>query len=228
MAKFRYCWGIWGILGMSWSSAIAALPSAYPAMAPLAQYMSANPSAEIALARSAAPPALSKDAAIMVLGASGYQQAVAGKNGFVCLVLRSWTAGFKDPIFWNRKVRGPACYNPAAVRSVLPQILERAKWVVAGLSIPDMVARAGKSAAANMVPEAGAFALMMSRQGYVQDKGEHAWHPHLMFYQAHAKAADWGANLPGSPVFAAEDSPVTVYFVPLPKWSDGTPAMTMP
>jgi hypothetical protein len=30
-------------------------------------------------------------------------------------------------------------------------------------------------------------------------------HPHLMFFFAHVDAADWGADLHGSPVLAARD-----------------------
>ncbi|MEO8923218.1 MAG: hypothetical protein ABI330_10420 [Caldimonas sp.] len=48
------------------------------------------------LARSAGPPAISTDAAVLVLGARGYETSVQGKNGFVCFVQRSWAAGFED------------------------------------------------------------------------------------------------------------------------------------
>jgi hypothetical protein len=40
----------------------------YPSMAPLDQYLMEDRTAEIALARSAAPPSISKDATVMVLG----------------------------------------------------------------------------------------------------------------------------------------------------------------
>jgi hypothetical protein len=201
--------------------------TAYPAMAPVDQYRIAKSADEIALARTAAPPSISADATIMVLGTGGYDTAVAGKNGFVCMVLRSWTANFDDPVFWNPKVRGPVCYNPAAVRSVLPEVIERTQWVLAGVSKSQMEARAKTSAAATRLPDPGAFGFMMSKDGYLSDAGTHRWHPHLMFYQAHAKAADWGADLPGSPVVSAEGEPVTMYFVPLAKWSDGSSAVDM-
>jgi len=55
--------------------------------------------AEIALARSAAPESIAKDAEIMVLGPKGYETAVKGKNGFVCVVHRSWTSEADDPSF---------------------------------------------------------------------------------------------------------------------------------
>src|ERR1700691_4846651 len=58
----------------------------YPSMAPLDQYLIADRTAEIALARTAAPPSISRDATVMVLGRHGYETAVEGKNGFVCIV----------------------------------------------------------------------------------------------------------------------------------------------
>ena len=93
-------------------------------MAPVNQYRIANRADEIALARSAAPPSISADATVLVLGSQGYETAVNGKNGFVCFVERSWAAGFHDPEFWNPKLRAPNCFNPPAVRTELPQLTQ--------------------------------------------------------------------------------------------------------
>lgn len=57
---------------------------------------------------------------------------VKGDNGRICVVERSWTSGLDDPEFWNPEGRGPNCFNPPAVRSVLPQYLARTKWALAG------------------------------------------------------------------------------------------------
>jgi hypothetical protein len=57
----------------------------YPKMAPVDQYLMEK-NAEIQLARSAAPDSISRDATILVLGRQGYETAVEGKNGFVCMV----------------------------------------------------------------------------------------------------------------------------------------------
>ena len=202
-----------------------AMPS-YPAMAPLAQYKVASPADEIALARSAAPPSISGDADVMVLGAHGYETAVKGKNGFVCLVERSWASGLDDRGFWNPNIRAPQCLNEAAARTVLPAYLERTEWVLAGVSLPNMTARTRGDAVANTEPAPGAMCYMMSKQQYLSDSGHH-WHPHLMFYIAHANAASWGAGLPGSPVFSGQGKfdPFITYFVPIVKWSDGTSAV---
>jgi len=200
----------------------------YPDMAPLAQYQVASPSEEVALARSAAPTSISGDAEVLALGNRGYETAMKGKNGFVCLVERSWGAGFDDAEFWNPKIRAPICLNPAAARTVLPGYLERTGWVLAGSSKSDMIARTRAAIAANrfVMPGPGAMSYMMSKRGYLSDAAGH-WHPHLMFFLAHTDGAAWGADLDGSPIFAAQSDPepVTTFFVPVTKWSDGTPAV---
>jgi len=221
-----------GICGLAlWLAAIG--PAAgvepktpYPNMAPLAQYRMSR-SAEIALARSAAPASIANDAAILMLGDGGSETAVKGKNGFVCVVERSWAKDFDDVDFWNPKVRGPTCFNPAAARSVLAEYLRRTRWVLAGVSKPEMLARTKAALAAKTVvaPEAGAMCYMMSKQGYLSDADGH-WHPHLMFFLTHTDGATWGADLADSPVFSAQDDleHVTTFMVPVTAWSDGTPA----
>jgi hypothetical protein len=99
------------LAALSWSGLAdsQALKSAYPKMAPAEQYRITNREDEITLARSAAPPSISGDAEVLVLGSHGYETAVKGKNGFVCFVERSWAAGFDDPEFWNPKLRAPNC-----------------------------------------------------------------------------------------------------------------------
>jgi hypothetical protein len=194
-------------------------------MAPLAEYLMPR-DAEVALARSAAPAAISDKAEIRVLTRNGLEVAAQGSNGFVCLVERGWTAGFDDPVFWNPRIRGPICFNPAAVASVLPAHIERTNWAVAGVSREEMERRTQNSAAVNTPPAGGAMSYMMSKQQYLSDDGSHHWHPHLMFWVLRAAASDWGANLPGSPVLggAHEIGAVTTFFVPVGKWSDGTAA----
>ena len=210
------------LIGPAWAA--DSKPS-YPAMAPIEQYRVASAAEEIALARSAAPTSISGDADVFRLGDRGYETAVKGKNGFVCLVWRSWTAGFDDTEFWNPKLRAPICLNPAAVRSVLPAYLERTRWAIAGVSKSQMIDRTRAAVAANTftAPEVGAMGFMMSKQGFLGDAVGH-WHPHLMFFLAHTDGAVWGADLNGSPVFAAQGNPepITTFIVPVPKWSDGT------
>ena len=74
--------------------------------------------------------------------------------------------------------------------------------------------------------EPGAMCYMISREGHIGSSAGH-WIPHLMFYTP--LKVDWGADLPGSPImlnaqFAGTPEPVTVFMVPVGKWSDGTVA----
>jgi hypothetical protein len=201
--------------------------TAYPSMAPLEQYLIADRDAEIALARSAAPASISRDAEVLALGIHGYETAAKGTNGFVCLVVRMWSAGFDDPEFWNPKDLAPHCFNAAAARSVLPAYLKRTELVLAGPT-KEQVLEHMKAAVAKKefgTPETGSMCYMLSKQGHLNDRDGH-WHPHLMFFLPLTEAASWGANLNDhSPIFAAagDPEPVTTFFVPVAKWSDGTP-----
>ncbi|HSB12754.1 MAG TPA: hypothetical protein VLM38_24920 [Blastocatellia bacterium] len=110
----------------------------YLKMAPVDQYLMER-NAEILLARSAAPDSISSDATILVLGRQGYETAVRGKNGFVCMVERSWMEAFDSPEFWNPKVRGAECLNREAARSILPIAEPRTRMVMAGDSKAEIV-----------------------------------------------------------------------------------------
>ena len=201
----------------------------YPAMAPVEQYLIADPKDEIALARSAAPPSISAEAQVLVLGKHGYEIAVQGRNGFVCFVDRSWTAGFGDPEFWNPKTRGPNCFNPAAVRSVLPQYLRRTEWALAGDTKAQMIAKARTAYTSHRFsrPAPGSLSFMLSKQGYLGDLAGGPWLPHVMFFVPHGQAPAWGAGLKASPVLGTEGRAFepTVLFVPVSHWSDGSPAL---
>jgi hypothetical protein len=194
-------------------------------MAPLEQYLMADRNAEIALARSAAPESISHDAEVLVLGRHGYETAVKGKNGFVCMVQRSWTAGVDDPDFWNPKLRAPICFNPPAARSYLPFAIKKTEWLLAGQSKAQMFEsiKVGLDKKELPTPESGAMCYMMSKRGYLNDRDGH-WHPHLMFFVPRMDALTWGADLPGSPLLAADDPEdrLTVFLIPVAQWSDGT------
>src|ERR1700685_1588691 len=210
----------------AWRAPAQEAKTPYPSMALLDQYLMER-SAEITLARSAAPVSISKDAEVMVLGRKRYETAAKGKNGFVCMVERSWTAGIDDPDFWNPKLRGPICFNPPAVRSYLPQTILNTESILAGRSKAQMFEEL-KAALDNKKlppPESGAMCYMMSKQGYLNDHAGH-WQPHLMFFLPPTDAATWGAELPGSPIFAVKDAQgrMTVFMVPVRRWSDGTAA----
>jgi hypothetical protein len=180
--------------------------------------------AEIALARSAAPESISRDAEILVLGRHGFETAVKGKNGFVCVVKRSWTSA-PDPDFWNPKVRTPICFNSAAARSYLPRNIKRTDMILTGRTKAQTDETIAAAVDKKELPamEPGAMCYMMSKQGYGGDSVKH-WPPHLMFYYSQTDPATWGANLPGSPIFASSDTSerLTEFVVAVQRWSDGT------
>jgi hypothetical protein len=211
-------------LAAAWPMQAENAKSPYPNMAPLDQYLMEQ-NAEVALARSAAPESISKDAEVMVLGRKGYETAVKGKNGFVCLVHRSWTSEADDPEFWNPKRRGPMCLNAQAARSYLPNTIMRTNLVLAGSSEAQMfdALKTAYDKKELPAPESGAMCYMLSRQGYLNDRDGH-WRPHVMFFFPSTEAAAWGANLSGSPIFEDDNAPdrMTVFMVPVAKWSDGT------
>jgi hypothetical protein len=209
----------------AWQAIAQDVKTPYPKMAPVDQYLMEDREAEIALARSAAPESISRDAEILVLGRHGYETAVKGKNGFVCIVERSWTAPIDDPGFWNPKGRAPLCLNAAAARTYLPRTIRKTDLILAGRTKAQMmeaiVAAIDKKELPTM--ETGAMCYMLSKQGYLSDRDGH-WHPHLMFFYSRTDPAAWGAGLPGSPIFAFNDTweHLTTFLVPVREWSDGT------
>jgi hypothetical protein len=224
----------------------AAQSDQYPKMATVDQYLIER-DAEILLARSAAPHSISKDATVLVLGRQGYETAVQGKNGFVCMVERSWMVQFDSPEFWNPKIRGAECLNRQAARSIVPIAELRTKMVLAGHSKAEIVSALKSAFDKKQLPalESGNMVYMMSKSAYLYDEGDHNG-PHLMFFTAFKDGKDWGAGALGSPVFAGpywflspnetskkaqkEPSqakglpPILVFAVEVAKWSDGTSA----
>jgi hypothetical protein len=222
---------ILGLIGMMQGQAQAP-KTAYSTMAPFQQYLMADRNAEIALARSAAPEAISREAEILVLGRHGYETAVEGKNGFVCVVERGWMSPSDAPEFWNPKIRGPICFNPPAARSVLPTTLKRTEMVLAGRTKAEIIE--GNKAAfekGELPPlESGAMSYMMSKEAYLTDDDGHDL-AHLMFYAPSLDGKAWGADLPKSPVMLIPQfkgaQPIDVFIVPVGRWSDGSAAPVM-
>ncbi|MDQ2878185.1 MAG: hypothetical protein M3R41_03815 [Pseudomonadota bacterium] len=221
------------VLGVS-AVPSSALAKTYPAgerPAGLEPFLTDTSADETALALTAAPASITSHAEVMTLGHDGYAVVRKGTNGFVCLVDRSWVSDVTDGEFWNARVRQPACYNPAAVRSVLPAYLERTRWVLAGASMSQIETRTRAEVAQGRIkpPEQGAMIYMMSRQGYLDDVLSKHPHPHLMFFLPKRGPEALGANQPGVPVFSADgqEQPFAIFFVLVPVWSDGTPSPPM-
>lgn len=227
------------VLGAARQAMAQDAQTAYPEMAPIQDYLMPDRDEEVALARSAAPESVSRDATILVLGHEGYETAVEGTNGFACMVDRGFAGPFDWPEFWNPKVRAAVCLNPQAARSLLPIAELRASMVLAGRSRPEVVSTLAAAFENNQLPalESGGMAYMMSKSAYLTDAGDHNA-PHLMFYTLLNDSKDWGAGAAGSPVLSsplwffspqAEPQvnglpPILVFLVGTTTWSDGTPA----
>ena len=209
----------------AWPAKAQDAKTPYPSMAPLEQYLMEDHNAEIALALSAAPQSISADADVLVLGRHGYETAIKGKNGFVCLVERSWTAPYGDSGFWNPKGRAPICLNAPAARTYLARTIKKTELVLAGRSKAQVFEAIAAAVAKKELPalETGAMGYMLSKQGYLSDQVGH-WHPHLMFFVPQTDAAAWGADLSGSPILSFDQSleHMTTFLVPVRRWSDGT------
>jgi len=202
---------------------------AYPTMAPLDQYLIPDEKSEIALARSAAPKSISDGAEVMVLGRDGYETAVKGTNGFLCIVERSWAQGSDDAEYWNPKMRAPHCFNAQAARSFAAIYLMKTRLVLAGKSRAEIARELAAALDKKELPalEPGALAYMLSKQLYLHDRAKN-WHSHAMFFFAGDRTKSWAADDPSSPVMVANDPEerVTILFVLADKWSDGTAAST--
>ena len=222
------------VLGASGQDLAQVAAAKYPHRAPISEYLISDPQTEIALARSAAPAPIAAEATVLVLTAQGYQTAVKGKNGFVCLVERSWMGPVDSQEFWNPHMRGPVCFNPAAARSVLPITYRRTEFALGGLSRSQLIAKMKDLVAQHALPavQVGAMSYMMSKDGQLGDAVGH-WHPHLMFYSTRSDGSDWGADVEGSPVllnpqFQGAPEPLATFIVRVPNWSDGAPAAQHP
>jgi hypothetical protein len=198
----------------------------YAQMASVDQYLITDETAEIALARSAAPESISSKAEVMVLGRAGYKSVGKGTNGFLCIVERSWAQSEDDTEFWNPRMRAPHCFNAQAARSFAPIYLMKTRLVLAGKPKAEIAQAIASALDKRELPtlEPGAMAYMMSRQQYLNDQGK-SWHPHVMFFSPGDMTKGWGADDPASPVMVASDQEerVTILFVLSGKWSDGTP-----
>ena len=201
------------------------LSTPYRKMALIEQYLM-DRSAEIELARTAAPDSISRDAEVVVLGRHGFETAVKGKNGFVCIVGRGWSSA-ADPDFWNPKVRVPMCMNAPAARTYLIAIAKITELGLAGRTLSEVNEAIANAIAKKELPamEPGSMCYMTGKQGYGGDVVPH-WPPHLMFFYSDTDPAIWGANLPGSPIvgFADPLSHLTQFVIAVEQYSDGSPA----
>jgi len=209
----------------------------YPKMLPLSEYLM-DRNAAIALARSAAPEGISKDASVLVLTPQGWETAVKGTNGFVCMAGPSWTASIDFYDVWSPKQKGAICLNPPAVRSILPIYRKMTQMTLAGVtSVKERIAGIQEAYANKEIPpvEPGAMSYMMS---YLSHLGRTHNLCHVMFFLPIKDPVELDANDPSSPISSTSiwfpdpdkpDSPLNKDLPPLrtvpvevPYWSDGT------
>ena len=218
-----------GALSSSWLARAQDSSSLYDHMAPIDQYLMTDRNTEIAFARTAAPESISRDAEVLVFGRHGYETAAKGKNGWVCLVERSWMAPFDDPEFLNPDQRVPLCLNPPGARTHLPLTLKMTELATAGQSKTRMFdsIKSAYDRKELPLPEPGSMCYMMSKQQYFGSKYGNA-DPHLMFWFPKTNDMFWGAGRPGSPVYVHQYSPepITEFIISVSKWSAGTAAPT--
>ena len=212
------------MLACTWPARSQDTATPYPNMAPLERYLITDRNAEISMAQSAAPESISRDAEVLVLGRKGYETAVKGKNGFVCLVQRSWMAPIDDPEFWNPRGRAPICLNAPAVRSFLPRIIKKTELVLSGHTKAQIFEEVAAAIDKKELPapEPNSMSYMLSKHSYNDRNGN--WHPHLMIFLPQTDPLEWGAGRKGSQVFAFQDpeEQLTVILIPVGQWSDGT------
>jgi len=201
-------------------SSLQAQSHTYP---PVRDYLMQQ-DAEIALARSAAPDTVSTHATVKILTTSGFKVAAQGDNGFVCLVLRGWSAPtftpapFRDLVY-DAKVRAPICFDPVASRTVLPLQELRTQLALQGKD-PDEIAHGVTEAyALGKLPkmEGVSFAYMWSADMYLAS-GVGAFHPHIMVYAPYYDNATLGANpFGGMAPFVSDDAgtPFAVVVIPV-------------
>ena len=180
--------------------------------------------AEVALAKSAAPANISDHATIKVLTTSGFKVVHEGDNGFVCEVMRAFSAPTYTPaqfrnLVYDSSVRAPICFNPQAAREVLPYYELRTKLAMDGKD-PDQIAQGVQTAydRGQLPKRSGvSFAYMWSADQNLAP-GVGCWHPHVMIFAPYYKNEMVGGNAFGSPLPQVSDdagTPFTVIVVPV-------------
>ncbi len=133
---------------------------------------------EIALARSAAPAAVSDDATIWVIRDDGtYETAVKGSNGNHCIVARSMPLSLE-----------PICYDAEAAATILLWELEYMRLRIGGHDDVEREAALAEAIGTGKIPlpKRPAMSYMMSsgQRLFDPESGRDAgnWRPHIMLY----------------------------------------------
>ena len=179
---------------------------------------------EIRLARTAAPESVGARATVKVLTPSGFTVAAEGDNGFVCMVMRGWSAPTYTPaqfrdLVYDAKVHAPICFDPIAAQTVMPYYELRTKLGMEGKSPEEITARLESAYAKGELPKRDtvSFAYMWSAHQHL-GPGIDAWRPHMMIFAPYYDNAKLGGNPFGGPYPQLSDdagTPFAVVVVPV-------------
>ena len=214
------------LLALLLASANAAAVGAQSAGAgypPLDQYLMPR-AAEMALAATAAPAAISDHATIKILTRAGFEVARQGDNGAVCMVMRGFSAPTYTPaqfrgLVYDPTVHAPICFTAPAVRTVLPYYELRTRLALEGLGPDQIQQRVEAAYARGELPrrDGVSFAYMWSRHQQL-GPGIDAWHPHMMVFAPYYDNSMVGGNPFGSLLPQLSDdagTPFAVVVIPV-------------
>ena len=190
---------------------------------PIQEYLMPQAS-EIALAKSAAPANISDGATIKALTTSGFKVVHQGDNGFVCVVMRGFSAPTYTPaqfrdLVYDAALRAPICFDPKAAKEVLPYYELRTKLAMEGKN-PDQIREGVEAAyARGELPKRDgvSFAYMWSTDQNLGSGIGH-WHPHMMVFAPYYDNSMVGGNAFGALVPQVSDdggSPFSVVVIPV-------------
>jgi hypothetical protein len=190
---------------------------------PLDEYLMPR-DAEIALAKSAAPPGVSDRATIKIFTKSGYEVARQGDNGTVCMVMRGFAAPTYTPaqfrdLVYDPTVRAPICFTPPAVRTAMPYYELRTKLAMEGKGPDEIADRLQEAYVKGELPrrDSVTFGYMWSAHQHL-GPGIGAWHPHMMVFAPYCDNSMVGGNEFGSALPQLSDdagTPFSVVLIPV-------------
>jgi hypothetical protein len=165
---------------------------------------------EIRLARSGAPPDVTRTATILVLKNGRYVETIKGGGSVTCLVNRSQPLSLE-----------PECYDAEASATILPVHLFQTEQRIAGRPRPEIDATVAARIQSGefRLPRRPALVYMMSaEQVLYNDEGRRVgpWLPHLMWYFPYLKAGDLGLAAGGATIsFLGEGTALSAAVVPV-------------
>jgi hypothetical protein len=174
---------------------------------------------EIRLARSAAPPEISRDADVWVLRRGGFVKVRSGPNGVACMVSRD----HPESLY-------PICYDPESARTILPITLREAELREKGQdeAAIDAEIKAAIERGELKLPTGSAMSWMLSADQviYAGANGRRVgkWFPHIMIYMPGATRAKLGfAALPNGDYGIGDEGKPTAHLIVITaSWSTGT------